>query len=813
MTVILKSISHPAMGDVKIESPFFPIGRAEFPFASYGDSVVSRLATRHARLFQERGITYLIDLGSQSGTSINGHPLRKQMAQLHNGDEVCFANELLYKVELFDAKGTIQIPAVAQPTCDLTLVPDHDNTGITPIVVTHLPFLIGKETEAFSPYKKDLPDKVKYLSRYHAIIYSENGNLFIEDLGSTNGTFVAGVRLGEQSELLLHGDLITFGANPFIYKLRLSQEEENAQKETHEEIPSELTGTISMAAADSFLDAFYRHNGNQLATATETPSNSAKHLTIAERKPGSAISRPSKWKKVSVVLKNGKKAIIENQLVNRRRIWQTASISALFLLVLAGMHFKGATEREIKELLDQEQYLASASMANDYLAKHPDAKEINDLATEALLKYVVPNWTKKLTNQQFADAEILLANAKQHSDHNDYGQKILESMDWISQLEKFVANREAESIIIFKQEEQLEALLKWWDKDSVSHRHLLGRISHHVPAFDQAYSQVFSHLRTLRSDASTYLSAIKKLKKTIQQKLTADRAEDLISILQTFAKKYPKLGGIEPLQNDLQNYLKLYSSIQKKNLNEVLSFLESTQFDTPPFQIKMAHLKKNVLPSTAIIKDYQNVSKAWQSGAFDRALKILEKLTDKTWGEIASYKLERYRKIVNDFRLLKTAEGTADFEKRLLYFYSSLTNDDAFFLNAIKKDLGPYKERKFQDVKASFQLAEQYWYDFQQNDGIKSLLRVEDEISTTYKEQAQRLSKAYQHAREGIYVCRFLKLECPGTWKKLHNTILSELKRQHQWLADLNIVLDPALLNKKLQLLAQLPQEKIHEPQ
>ncbi len=810
MTVILKPISHPAMGDIRIESAFFPIGRAESPFASYGDRVVSRLATRHARIFQERGITYLIDLGSQPGTSINGHALRKKMARLHNGDEICFANELLYKIELPETKGTMQIPTVVQPTGGLTLVPDHDHTDIEPIVVTHLPFLIGKETEAFSPYKKELPDKIKYLSRYHAIIYSENGNLFIEDLGSTNGTFVAGVRLGEQPELILHSDLITLGANPFIYTLRLNQEEKNARNEKNDGIQSdELTGTILMAAADSFLDVFYRQNDNQFASATEASSKSGGHLTITERKSGSAVSRRGKWKKVSVVLQTCKKTITEKQLVNRRRIWQTASIAALFLFVLAGMHFNGATEREIKRLLDQGQYLASASMANDYLAKHPDVKEINDLSTEALLKYVVPTWTKKLINQQVADAGILLANAKQHSDHNDYGLKILELMGWIGELEKFVTERGAEaSIIIFKHEEQLETLLKWWDRDSVSHRHLLSRISSYVPAFERVYSQVFSHLRALRSDAAIYLSAIKKLKNTIQQKLTADQPEDLISIFQAFAKKYPKLDGIKTLQDDLKNYLKLYSSIQKKNLNDVLSFIETTRFSTQPFQIKLIHLKKNVLPSTAIIRKYQNASEAWHSGAFDHALNILETLTHKTWGEIAFYKLERYRKIVNDFQSLRTAEGTADYEKFLLYFYGSLTSDDKFFLNIIKEDLESYKERKFKNVKASFQLAERYWHDFQQNDGIKSLLRLEDKISTTYKEQAQRLSKAYQYTREGIYVCHFLKLECPVAWKKLHNTLLSELKRQHQWLADLNIVLESSLLNKKLQLLAKLPQEK-----
>ncbi|NJL14047.1 MAG: FHA domain-containing protein [Microscillaceae bacterium] len=48
------------------------------------------------------------------------------------------------------------------------------------------------------------------VSSKHATITVQNGSFFINDLGSTNGTFVNGSRI--DSKILKSGDLIKFGA-------------------------------------------------------------------------------------------------------------------------------------------------------------------------------------------------------------------------------------------------------------------------------------------------------------------------------------------------------------------------------------------------------------------------------------------------------------------------------------------------------------------------------------------------------------------------------------------------------------------------
>lgn len=56
------------------------------------------------------------------------------------------------------------------------------------------------------------------VSRHHVIIYREDGNTMITDLGSANGTFVNGVRLAEGSAPIAAGDTVMLGNLSFTYR-------------------------------------------------------------------------------------------------------------------------------------------------------------------------------------------------------------------------------------------------------------------------------------------------------------------------------------------------------------------------------------------------------------------------------------------------------------------------------------------------------------------------------------------------------------------------------------------------------------------
>ena len=59
-------------------------------------------------------------------------------------------------------------------------------------------------------------DRSKYISRKHATLYFENGNVYVMD-ASTNGTYINGRRIDKMQKVILNkGDKITFADMDFV---------------------------------------------------------------------------------------------------------------------------------------------------------------------------------------------------------------------------------------------------------------------------------------------------------------------------------------------------------------------------------------------------------------------------------------------------------------------------------------------------------------------------------------------------------------------------------------------------------------------
>ena len=125
---------------------------------------------------------------------------------------------------------------------------------------------------------------MNYLSRRHAHIFLKGGRPFIEDLGSTNGTFVDGVRLDEHAVALHEGDIVAFGGHHFVYRLSAQWDDADDRPDRHPRRrrarragASDADKTTFVAAADSFLDIFCvdRRRRNRTRNATAEPAAAA----------------------------------------------------------------------------------------------------------------------------------------------------------------------------------------------------------------------------------------------------------------------------------------------------------------------------------------------------------------------------------------------------------------------------------------------------------------------------------------------------------------------------------------------------------
>jgi len=168
LDIVLKPLSRPELGEIRIDDSVFAVGRTEQPFASYEHDILEMLSRRHARIFCEDGVVYLADLDSRNGTTVNRAAIAQAPCRLRDGDEVCFGGVLSYRVEIAPRERN---PRRTAEGFSLTLAPASAAQDLQPIVITRFPFLVSKTDAAFSRYRNEHGRQLSFLSRRHAHIF------------------------------------------------------------------------------------------------------------------------------------------------------------------------------------------------------------------------------------------------------------------------------------------------------------------------------------------------------------------------------------------------------------------------------------------------------------------------------------------------------------------------------------------------------------------------------------------------------------------------------------------------------------------
>lgn len=491
--IVLEPVSHPGLEPVGIKDTLFAIGRTEAPFDAYPAEIAGDLSRRHARLFCEHGAVYLADLGSKNGTTVNGAPVRQAITALRSGDLLGFGKSLSYRVRFEQAPCP---PARPRPI-GLTLVPERGGADLQAIVVTEFPFLISKADERFARYRVTSPTQVNYLSRRHAHVFVKGGELYIEDLGSTNGTFVNGVRLDEHAVALHDGDLLAFGGRHFVYRVALqlacAEADPTLTRIGAKPAPAaDADKTTFVAAADSFLEIFCVEPGPAQDDTPQAPG------PLQAPPEDEALSGPGG--KAVLMIAGLYKAFGGKRRLDLRRVrnWSLAAI-ALVVAVAWALHGIGRDEREIEDLLADGAYVQAAARAAEALADDPANVSLAALNTEAVLKAGLPPWMAALKDGRLQQARGEVAAMRRQARANPELTALLAELDWIVDLKTFVAARGGAQAAIRNPEDgkRVEHLLKQWEEQNESHQRAFATISAHVPAYRDAYADALSDLRKL----------------------------------------------------------------------------------------------------------------------------------------------------------------------------------------------------------------------------------------------------------------------------------------------------------------------------
>ncbi|RJF96354.1 FHA domain-containing protein [Noviherbaspirillum saxi] len=799
----LKPVSHSELEEIRIGDALFPVGRTEPPFDTYAPELVVDLSRRHARIFCEYGAVYIADLGSKNGTTVNGEDIRQKTRKLHDGDVICFGGTLCFSIEL---RAVLPAARPAGRLTSVTLTPSDTESGLQPIVVTRFPFLISKADEAFARYKEQHPQQLNYLSRRHAHIFQKGGAPYIEDLGSTNGTFLTGRRLDEHAARLQQGDMLAFGGHHFVYRVSYEEEQPEADptltKFARPQAAVAQTGdadkTTFIASADSFLDIFCVDAAPAEEAGQETPAATADASPGADKPPASGKHSTLRLA-LREVFPSG-----ERRGLKRSLLLGTGAL-AVVSVVATGVYLSGAPERELGELLANGEYAKAAAAADQYLARQPESAALKAFGTEAVLRAGLPEWLRRLQKKDFDGADKALAATKESGRRNDDVQGLIDELQWVGTLERFVIGRgglEA-PIRMYVDDQQIKALLKWWDEDPSGHQRALGRVSVLVPEFKEPYAVALSHLRKLQSDKAVYLAAIDRLHATIADELNQDRPEALEAVFKEYTEKYPRLAGMEALQGDLREYIALRDLASARRLSPLVAQLSDVRFATPPFEARMQALRANgSLPSAPFTRQYQEASQAWNEGNTGKAIATLEQMPSGPWSDVAAKRLDHKREITSQFDAVQKARGTKAYDERLLAFYAMLEADeDGYFIRAIDADVRVLRDKAIKQADDILARAQVSWRRYRENGAIAGAQRLESGVSNEFRAQARLLSGASEDANKGARIYQDLKVTYPSQWAKLQSEIQAEAELQRRSMMELQRVIEPGVLKAKLALL------------
>jgi pSer/pThr/pTyr-binding forkhead associated (FHA) protein len=827
--VFLTPVARPELGEIRIDEALFAVGRSELPFAAYPEDLAAPLSRRHARIFAEHGSVYVADLGSKNGTRVNGAAVARQPAQLSDGDELAFGPALSFRVRL-----SPRAPQPEPPRVALTLVPERHDVGLQPLHVDQFPYLISKADDAFARFRDTYPHQVNYLSRRHAHVYLKGGIPFVEDLGSTNGTFVNGRRLADHGVPLDDGDLIAFGGNHFVYKAQIQHAGDGDATATRSMLPpvaaadkpdtpaasaapparDEDDRTTFVGAPDSFLDIFCvdyaAHQEDEVNAEAEALAAAA---TAAH---DGAQGRRQRGRAAMLVAEGARVFGLEDAARTRRAARWGGALLLLAVVAGAAVYWRGAPQREVQSRFAAGDNAGAAQAADSYLARHPGDTRLQEIGTEALLRAYVPDFAARLKAGDMAGADTVLAQMRRLSTHNAEARPLVAELDWIGRLERFTAQHGADAPVrLYTDEAPIRQLLAYWNQDTTAHQRALGRIAGDVPAFRDLYADALSDVRRLQNDASVYLAAIDRLNATITAELGRDRPEALQPVIAEYREKYPRLAGLDRVQSDLDRYTALMQALRARRPGPLVTRLAGSRFATPPFQAQLAGLAAR-LPPPETARQYASAAKAWQQGDSTTALAALRQVRGGPWADDLARDLAHKQKVASQYAELQSARGTRGYEDRLLGFYAMLdAEEDRYFAKAVEADVNGVRDSALRRARELMASAVAAWKQYRSHGVIGGEQRLEPGISPRFRAQARLLSQAQEDARQGMRI--FTQLRAGESadlaqLAKVEEEIRAEAEQQRHALRELRSVLAPAVLKAKLELIGGEDTGKAPEP-
>jgi pSer/pThr/pTyr-binding forkhead associated (FHA) protein len=198
----------------RLERPLVTLGRAEeSAIGLFGDPQVQ---PRHAEITRDGGAWKIRNLAVRSGTRINGAIV--ETAALNENDTISIGNYLLR----FHSRSvrTAEKHRPTSPASTHFQSPQAPGQPAIPCIIdasgTRYELNRNRPTNVGRALDNDVIVAHPSVSRHHAQFVAANGTVEMRDLGSKNGTWVAGRRVNEVK--VADGYTLRFGDAPFTFR-------------------------------------------------------------------------------------------------------------------------------------------------------------------------------------------------------------------------------------------------------------------------------------------------------------------------------------------------------------------------------------------------------------------------------------------------------------------------------------------------------------------------------------------------------------------------------------------------------------------
>ena len=142
------------------------------------------------------------------------HELRVQFGAVR--DSLAQRNALIERVEA-EAASSVAMLGNIQHNLEHMGAEEHAHLLVRTDGQTGILHLLGKRTTIGRTPDNDVHLDAEFISRHHAVALRAGAKTVIEDLNSTNGTYVNGQRVNRRT--LKDGDLVTLGKTEFRYSV------------------------------------------------------------------------------------------------------------------------------------------------------------------------------------------------------------------------------------------------------------------------------------------------------------------------------------------------------------------------------------------------------------------------------------------------------------------------------------------------------------------------------------------------------------------------------------------------------------------